>query len=157
MRQNLFFYQLEVELLAVEVGADNAYAYRVADSELAVCTAANEAVVGIIEFIVVILQGAHGNHALALVDIDFGIQSPLGNATDDSVVLLAYVLAHELNLLVLDAGTLGIGCYLLLCRTVVAQVFVFGLAHCSRLECQIAVQQTVYKKVGVTAYGRCEM
>ena len=101
-------YHLEVELFAVEVGAYYTYSHRVTNGELASMATTNDAVVGIVELIVVVLQSTHRHHSLTLILVYFGIEAPLGHTTDNSVELLANVLAHELNLLVLDTCTLGL-------------------------------------------------
>ena len=54
--------------------------YRVAQAEFPVMAASDQAIIFLVEFVIVIAQVAHRYHTLALVLVDFGIESPFGHS-----------------------------------------------------------------------------
>ena len=69
---------------------------------------AYQTVVALVEVIVVIVQVAHGHHTLAVVLVYLTVDAVRLDARDVGVVLVAYLVLHELHHLVLDAVALGL-------------------------------------------------
>ena len=110
-----------------------------------------QAVVLLIELKLVTAQRADGNHALALVFYDFSVDSPLCNTAYDSIEYLVHAVGHILNLLVLDAGALGLLGQLLTAGAMLAVLLILGLVHAASAA-DVTGKQTVYHQVGITAY-----
>ena len=98
----------EVELFALEVGTGDLNADGVAKLVLRVVTAAYDHIVLLVEVVVVVAQVADGDHALAVVLVDLGVDAIGRDAADVGVVAVANLILHELDHLVLDGVALGI-------------------------------------------------
>ena len=98
----------EVELFALEIGTGDLNADGIAELVLRVVTAAYDHVVLLVEVVVVVAQVADGDHALAVVLVDLGIDAIGRDAADVGVVAVANLILHELDHLVLDGVALGI-------------------------------------------------
>ena len=104
--------QSEVELAAFEVGTVDFDAHLVAQGIAFVVTAAHETIVALIEFIIVVEQGAERNHAFAEGFRQFHIEAKLRDTGDAAIELLPDAVAHEFHLFVFDGSTFGVGCNL---------------------------------------------
>ena len=91
-------------------------------------------------------------HTFALVLVQLDVEAPLRDTGDYAVEYLSQALRHKLYLLVLDAGTFGIGCNLLHVAGVVAEVLVLLLRNTASA-IQIFGQQAVHHHVRETADG----
>ena len=89
----------------------------------AAVAAPNDLVVVLVEHVVVVLQAADGYHALALVALDLGVDAPLADTADECREDLPQLVGQELGLLVLHAGALGVGGFLLHEGAVLASLF----------------------------------
>lgn len=89
----------------------------------AAVAAPNDLVVVLVEHVVVVLQAADGYHALAFVALDFGVDAPFAHAADEGGEHLPQLVGQELRLLVLHAGALGVGSFLLHEGAVLASLF----------------------------------
>ena len=69
---------------------------------------AYQTVVALVEVIVVIVQVAHGHHTLAVVLVYLTVDAVRLDARDVGVVLVAYLILHELHHLVLDRVALSL-------------------------------------------------
>ena len=65
--------QREVKLLLLQVGLGHHYPDRVAKLVFVVMASANEAVVALVEVVIVVVKVVHGHHALAVVLVDFAV------------------------------------------------------------------------------------
>lgn len=101
------FYEVEVEGFAEEVGFGYAYAYAVAYGEAVVGLASYEAVVFLVEVEWFVAEETHVDESFALVVVDFGKYSGFGYSAYLGVEFFSYLVAEELYLLVLDAGSFG--------------------------------------------------
>ena len=99
----------EIELLLHQVGTCNLNGYTVAELIAAIAATAYEAVVFLVELVIVVFEVADRHQSFTLVLVDFHIESPLGHARDGAFIHLSEPLAKELHLLILDRGTLGTG------------------------------------------------
>ena len=118
--------------------------------------AAAQAIVLLVEHVVVVVEVAQRYHALALVLVNLYVEAKLGDAADGALEGLPEALAHELHLLVLDAGPFGLRCQLLHVGTLVAERFVLVLIDVAA-SVGIAGEQAVYYQVGIAANGRGEV
>src|SRR3712207_8704603 len=71
-------------------------------------TAAHEAEVALVELVVVVIQVAHGNHSLAVVVVDLGVNAVACNAADVGIEGLPELVGHKFHHLVLDGVALGV-------------------------------------------------
>ena len=118
--------------------------------------ASDEAIVLLVELVVIVAQVAHAYHAFALVLVDFHVDAPLGHARDDAFVHVSDAFAHKLYLLVLDRGAFGACGGLFHGGAMVAQFFVLvGLGGAP--SGFVAGEEAVHHQVGITADGRGEM
>ena len=120
----ILIYEVEVDLLLEEVDAADADVDGVAELVATAVATADDLVVVLVEHIVVVLQRADGYHALALAVLDLGIDAPLADAADKRREDLPEFVGEVFGLLVLDAGSLGIGGFLLHNRTMTAIVLI---------------------------------
>ena len=117
---------------------------------------AYEAVVLLVEVVVVVVEVAHGHHTLAVVLVDFAIDAVRLDARDVGIEHLADVLTHEFHHFVFDGLAFCLGCQLLHVAGVLALLFVIALV--ARLATLlVAGQQAVHHCVGIAAYGRREV
>ena len=115
-----------------------------------------ETVVALVEVEWFVAKEADGNETFAVVLVDFGIDTEVGHSADGSIKFLSNLVGHEFHLLVLDAGTLGIGSQLLHVGRVFAESFVLLLAGTSG-SLGITGEQTMNHEVRVTTDWRSEM
>ena len=146
----------EIELFLDEVGSCHLDGDGIAQAIDLAATTAADAVVFLVKFIEVVIQAAYAHQTLAMGLVKLDIQAPLGHTRDVSREDTAQALSHELDLLVLDGSTLGIGSELLLSTHVLALVLQFDGVH-ALLASGIFVEQTVNRQVGIAADGRGEM
>ena len=117
---------------------------------------ANETIILLIKVVIVVIQIVHGYHSLAMILVDFAIDTIALDATDVRIKLFTDMLTHEFHHLVLDGVTLGIGCHLLHVRTMLAQTLVIVLVGAAATLC-ISCQQAVNHHVWITPDGRREV
>ena len=142
----------KVQLFLDEVGTCHLDGDGVTQAIDTVAATAAYAIVLLVELIEVVVQATDTYQTLAMGLLEFHIQAPLGHARDVPLEHTAQSLSHELNLLILDGGPLGVGGELLLCAHVLALVFQFHGIH-ALAACSIQVQQAVNHQVGVTTDG----
>ena len=120
------------------------------------CLASHEAIVAVVKVERLVAEEVHGYESFAVVLVNLGVDAVFGHSANLCVKLLANLVGHKLNLLVLDAGALGVGCDELHVAAVLAQGFVFALA---RALCSLGVagEQAVNHEVGIAADRRCEV
>ena len=118
--------------------------------------ASREAVVSLIEVEWLVTKEAHGDESFAVVLIDFGINAKVGHAANRGIELFANLVCHEFHLLVLDAGTLGIGSQLLHVGGVLTESLVLLLAG-ALSAFLVAGQQTMHHEVGIATDRGGEM
>ena len=107
-----FLNQFVVKLLAVEVGLCHPDADGIAKREDVAGLTTDKAEVLIVEVEGFVTQIADGDEAFAVVIVNLGIDAKFGHSADVGIILLTNLVCHELDLLVLDAGTFGTGCQL---------------------------------------------
>ena len=86
-----------------------------------------EAVVALVEIVIIIIKVTHGNHTLAMVLVDFAIDAIRLDAADVCIVLITNLVGHEFHHLILDAVALGLLGGLFHIGAVFAQLLVFLL------------------------------
>lgn len=101
--------QGEVKLLAVEIGARHLHLHPVAKCIADSVTPPDEAVILLIEVVIVIGKVAYRHKTLTHAFIQFHIESPFGHARNQTIVDFAETVLHEFHLFVTDRSTLGIG------------------------------------------------
>ena len=74
-------------------------------------TSPHEAIVSLIEIIVVVIQVSHCHHAFAVVVVYFAIDAITLYATDMSIILLTYLDGHKLHHLVFYGVSFSILCH----------------------------------------------
>ena len=97
-----------------------------------------------------------GDHAFAVILIDFSVDAIAGDARDMGIELLAYLVAHEFHHLILDALALCLLCNLLHVAGVFAE-FLVVVAVGGASSLLIAREEAVHHRVGIAAYRRGEM
>ena len=112
--------------------------------------ASPQAVVTLVEFIIIVIQITQGYHTFTFILIDFHIQAELRHTADSSFKHLPQLVAHEFHLLILDTGTLGTGCQLLHRAAMFTQLFILVLAGTAP-SVSIPRQQPMHHHVRITA------
>src|SRR3712207_676257 len=115
-------------------------------------TATHEAEVALVELVVVVIQVAHGNHSLAVVVVDLGVNAVACNAADVGVEGLSELVGHEFHHLVLDGIALGVLCHELHVGAMFAEFLAMFLIGAAR-SLLVAGEESVDDGVGVAAYG----
>ena len=121
-----------------------------------VAALADQAVARLVELVEVGLDVPHGNHALDLGRLDLHVHAPLGDTGHVAVVLLADLVHHELDQLVLRGSALGVRGHELALGGVAARLLVLILLGALAVV-QIAGQQAVDHQVRVAADRGGEM
>ena len=98
----------------------------------------------------------HRHHSLAVVLIDFGIYSVTCDTADVGVILVAYLVFHELHHLILDGVALCLLCQSLHVARVLAH-FLIVVSICRAPAFLITGEQTVNHGVGEASDGRGEV
>ena len=119
-------------------------------------TAPNEAVILLIEVVIVIIQIAHRYHSLAMILINLGINTETLDARDVCIVAFSYVFTHELHHLILYGITFCTLCNELHIRAMFAKFFVMFLV-CRATSMLIACNKTMNHRVRVTSDRRSEV
>ena len=119
-RHEISLHQCEVQLLLLQIGTCHFDRDGISQTVRAVLATSAQTVVLLVELVVIVVEVADGYHALTLVLVQLDVQTPLRDTGDDTVEHLPHAFRHELYLLVLDAGTFGVGSYLLHVAGVVA-------------------------------------
>ena len=91
----------EVELSPFQVSAGYADADLVAEGIDFMMLTAAQALIALVELVVVALQIAKRNHTLAFILVDFYVEAELRNAADCALIFLSDALTHKLHLFVL--------------------------------------------------------
>ena len=117
---------------------------------------AHQTVVALVEVVVVIVEVVHRYHAFTVVLVNLAVDAIRLDAGDVGVVLVAYLVGHELHHLVLDAVALSLLGGLFHVGAVLAEFFVL-LLICRASAIQVFRQQTVHHRVGIAADGRREV
>ena len=116
-------------------------------------TTTHQAVVALVEVVVVVIQVTHRHHTLAVVLVYLAVDTIRLDAADVGVVLVACLVGHELHHLILDAVALSLLCRLLHVRAMFAQLLVLLLI--GRAPAVLILrQQAVHHRVGIAADGR---
>ena len=83
--------------------------YLVAETVAVIVGAANEAIVAVVEVVVVVGEVADRHEAFAFVLVELDIKAPLSDTRNHTGVNFAEVVGHVFHLLVFYRGALGIG------------------------------------------------
>ena len=127
----VLFNQGKVQLLFLEVGACHLDGDSVTEAVRAFLPSSAQAIVLFIEFVVIIIEVADRYHSLTFILVQLNVQSPFGNAGNNTVVSLSQTFRHVFHLFVLDRGAFRIGGYLLHAAGMFAERFVFLLGNAS--------------------------
>ena len=119
-------------------------------------TAADEAIVLLVEVIIIVGEVADRHETLAHRLVELHIESPFGHARDHAVVDLSEAVFHEFHLLIADRGALGVGGELLHVGIVAAFILELELVGASAA-LGIAGEQTMDHHVGIAADRRSEV
>ena len=116
-----------------------------------------QAVVLLIELVVVVVEVADGNHAFTLVLVQLYVEAPFGHTGDNALIDLTHMLGHELHLFVLHAGSFGRSGQLLHRTAVFAEGLILLLCHGMSTLVKILGEQPVHHHVGVATDRRSEV
>ena len=128
----------------------------VAQRKAVVAAAADEAEVALVEVEGLRSEVVYVDESLDVVLKDFGVEAHVGHARNLGLILLPYLVGHELHLLVLDAGAFGLCGELLHVGGVFAEAFILLLTGALRA-LHVAGEQTVNHQVGIATYGGGEV
>ena len=115
-----------------------------------------QAVVTLVEFIIIVIQITQRHHTFTFILIDFHIQAELRHTAYGSFKHLPQFIAHEFHLLILDTGTFGTGSQLLHRTAMFTQFFILVLTGTAS-SVGIPCQQPMHHYVWITADRGGEM
>ena len=150
------FHESEIKLTGNQIGLYHFHEHLITELVHFPVVAAHDAVILLVELVIISFQLIDGNEAFAFRVIQFHVKAPLRHAGNRSHEILSEFVAHELDLLVLDGGPFRVRGDLFHVGAMLAHLFILlGIGRASTVE--ITLQQAVGHHVRVPTDRRREV